>query len=180
MVDPTGTRQATGGERKNLDRVFGAQMAIVPVYNFPISRSVSFPYEIDFASKVYSQDFSKTRDSAQMATYWHEQYHVFEMSIGHKSWTSMASEQLKAGFKPKIYRWDDSKDFNSQTFEARAAAFGGCMSGSGCSRLEGMSISGRGTNLSFKNGEFTLTQERTGSRIPERTTFKPEDLELKK
>ncbi len=82
-----------------------------------------------------------------------------------------------AQFKPEIYRWDDSKDFNSQTFEARAAAFGSCMSGGGCSRLEGMSISGRGTTLSHKDGTFTLTQERAGSRIPERTTFKPEDLE---
>ncbi len=175
-VDPDGNRQATTGERTMLRRVFGNEMEIVPVVRSITNRSMASPAGIAFAFDLYSDDFSRTQNLARRTEYWHEQYHIFEISIGLRSWPSMASEQARGGFGSEIYRWNPELGFNEQTFEARANAFSTCMAGGACSRVEGMSIGNSRTNLSFRDGQFTLSQQVTGSRLPQRTTFKPERL----
>jgi RHS repeat-associated protein len=183
-IDPTGqswVRWAKPQEEKALRRVFGSQLHIPALVKMPlITRpAVTFPWEIDFQPKFYSEDFTKETDVAIRDAFWHEFYHMFEMSYGITSWASMVAQQARSGGSSKLYDWQPGKTFAQQGFEARAQAFGNCMSQGACSKLEGMSIGDKsaGAQLSFKDGQFTLKEWSTGSRVPTVTKFKPDCAE---
>ena len=191
LVDPGGDRPLTAGEVKMLQNVFGNRIRLLPVFNAPfLPRSVTTPWGIGFSEGRYAENFSRgigMVDRAQKATFWHEFYHVFEMTYGIKNWSTMALAHAAANspntvvppgvLGRQLYDWQPGKPFAQQSFEARAKEFSNCMSAGACSNLEGMRMHGGGVSLSFKGGQFTLTQSVPGSRILRVTHFKPDCVE---
>lgn len=130
--------------------------------------ATTFPWEMDYSPEFFSKDFSQ--GVAHRALFGHELFHLFQNKTGIKPRIGQAASQIA---KSANYSWSSELSWNRQNFEAQARAFGQCAgAGVGCGRLEGQSVGGNGSTLSFSKGTFTLRTSVTGSRIPRVTTFK--------
>jgi len=182
-TDPGGQRWLNNEERRMLTNAFGSGVRMVPIFHVNLARSSTWPWEVSFGRNAYSNDFSSESSEYKINTFWHEFYHVFEISYGISNWSNMAGKQAQLAIRDQFtdgqasreyYEWQEGRPFAQQSFEARAQAFGDCMSGAGCSKIEGMKISGDRASLSFKDGQFTLREQITGSRIERVTHFEPQ------
>ncbi|HEX9946130.1 MAG TPA: RHS repeat-associated core domain-containing protein [Allosphingosinicella sp.] len=171
LTDPSGERGLTPGERRMLTKRFGDLVDPVPLYGINLPWSTTYPWEINIASSIWGTDFSKGTP-LQRETFWHEFYHLFEHQNGIKSWWGMAGDKMWNGHNQETYKWDKTKKFEDQHYEARAEYFGKCASGQGsCDALAGVTFNTSATtSIKFVNGAFIVTQTVTGSRIPRVTT----------
>ena len=153
----------------------GLSLPYFQIYSIPKSimniggaASTTFPWEMDYSSEFFKKYFSQ--GAGQRALFGHELFHLFQNKTGIKPFIGQAAGQIS---KSVNYSWDSKLPWGKQNFEAQAQAFGQCAgAGAGCGRLEGQSVGGNGSTLSFSKGTFTLTTAVTGSRIPQVTTFK--------
>ena len=171
--DPSGLRTLTEGEQE-MAAALGLSLPYYQIYSIPkpimdIGRAAAttFPWEMDYSSEFFRKDFSHSLE--QRALFNHELFHLFQNKTGIKPFLGQAAGQILNSVN---YSWNSKLPWAKQNFEAQARAFGQCAgAGAGCSRLEGQSVGGNGSKLSFSKGIFTLTTAETGSRIPQVTTF---------
>jgi RHS repeat-associated protein len=174
-TDPDGLRWLTDGERQ-MAKNLGLSLPLFHLMSIPKrvmdignAAATTFPYEIDFSSEYFRNDFSSGTKQDRSLLY-HEFFHLFQNKNWIAPWTVQAARQLVGAVD---YQWNPKLSWQKQNFEAQAEAFGQCAgAGHGCGRLQGQSIGGGGSRLSFKNGTFTLSTEVTGSHIRQVTTFK--------
>lgn len=171
--DPTGLRSLTDGEESMANNL-GLSLPAFQIFSIPKlimdiggAAATTFPWEIDFSSEFYKKDFSSGQGREIL---YHELFHLFQNKNRTEPWHDQAFGQIS---KSVNYNWNSKLPWGKQNFEAQAQAFGQCAgAGAGCGRLEGQSITGTDSTLSYKNGTFTLSTAVTGSRIPRITTFK--------
>ena len=173
--DPTGLRALTDGESTMASNL-GLTPQFVSLYKIPKwimsfggAYATTFPWEIDFSSQVYKGDFSADSTIFGRELLYHEFFHLFQNKTEIRPWLGQAAGQITNSAN---YEWNPKQSWQQQSSEAQAQAFGQCAgSGSGCGKLEGQSVSGHGSSLSYSKGVFTLTTQVTGSRIPQKSSF---------
>ena len=170
-VDPNGERFVTSGERAMLLRTFGSIMNPDKIAGPNPSGVHMQIFEVDFPPRPsstggsitmprsgYSDDYSKTTNTALLDNFWHEFYHEFEYRAGITSYSQLAWLQFSNGFSNKVYKYDVSKPFFQNNPEARAEYFANCIVGQGsCNALQGVTINFKNNNsLVFKNKGFVV------------------------
>ena len=169
-IDPDGMRNVTVAEKKVLEATFGTAINAggIEIIKFP-HLSASSTGGVILTWSGYSDDYTVSGD---MGVFWHETFHRFEQQLGVTDTPYMIGNTLgtlaargQAGHDAN-YVYDYDRPFWQNHFEAKAESFEGCMTGGDCSQLESSSLKLNSTDtLKFKDGEFYVEEQRTGSRI---------------
>jgi RHS repeat-associated protein len=187
-IDVEGTRRATIGERKYLNRVYGGILDIsrIDIRSSPLDRSFVFGSTIFFSHNVYSEDFSKLNKTGfSLHTFNHEVGHQFELQLGLTSMSNLIMNQAAAMGGQFVYNtnvkdaWGNQVDYKHLNPEARPQALANCLAGRSfdCDIMSTFkhewSKGGVKYRVTFEDGAFVgrATYTPTGSRIARSVTI---------